>query len=178
MDHLVEEFRHLSGVGPSLLEKTSADPMLGVLAKAFSVKALKPADVKYLLYRKVGHGVELEDRAEKFGGILTSVEAKEADPKALVAFLKKHGAKPAPKVESVEPLGEKRKGKPKRMKDVRAHQVKTPSSAVIWRQFKDATAMLNSLSSALTLAGHNAEADAIDHLRGQVQGVKNKMHGL
>ena len=120
--------------------------------------------------------MELEDQGSRFGGILTSVEPKDADPKALMAFLKKHGAKPAPKVEGV--LDEKRKGKPKRMKDVRAHQVKTPSSAVIWRQFKDATAMLNSLSSALTLAGHNAEADEIDQLRGHVQGVKNRMHGL
>jgi hypothetical protein len=101
MNQLVEEFWRLSGVGPSLLEKTSADPMLSVLAKAFSVKSVTPADVKFLLYRKVGHGVELEDKAARLGGILTSVESKEADPKTLMAFLKKHGAKPAPKVESV-----------------------------------------------------------------------------
>jgi len=99
MNQLVEEFWRLSGVGPSLLEKTSADPMLSVLAKAFSVKSVTPADVKFLLYRKVGHGVELEDKAARLGGILTSVESKEADPKTLMAFLKKHGAKPAPKVE-------------------------------------------------------------------------------
>lgn len=102
MDRIIEEFKHLSGVGPSLLEKVSADPMLGVLAKAFSVKAVKPADVKYLLYRRVGQGVELEDQAARLGGILTSVESSEADPKALLVFLKKHGAKPAPKVEQRE----------------------------------------------------------------------------
>ena len=75
MDRIIEEFKHLSGVGPSLLEKVSADPLLGVLAKAFSVKAVKPADVKYLLYRRVGQGVELEDQAARLGGILTSVES-------------------------------------------------------------------------------------------------------
>jgi len=94
----VTEFNHLAGIGPSLCEKVAADPMLSTLAKAFSVKAVRPVDVKFIRYRKVGHGVELEDVASRLGDILTSVESKEADPKALVAFLKKHGAKPAPKV--------------------------------------------------------------------------------
>lgn len=102
MESYLPEYNRMTGVGPSLLEATAADPMLSVLAKAFSVKAVKPQDVKYLRYRKVGHGVELEDTVSKFGGILTSVEPKDADPKALVAYLKKHGSKPAPKVESVE----------------------------------------------------------------------------
>jgi len=110
MDHLIEEFERMTGIGPSLMEKAAADPMLGVLAKAFSVKVMKPTDVRYLMYRKVGHGVELEDQAARFGGILTSVEPKDADPKALMAFLKKHGAKAAPKVEGTpwdaEPLEE------------------------------------------------------------------------
>lgn len=102
----LEDFNRMVGVGPSILEATAADPTLAVLAKAFSVKVMKPADVKFLRYRKVGSGVELEDAASKFGGILTSVESGDADPKALLAFLKKHGAKPAPKVEAVEPLDE------------------------------------------------------------------------
>ena len=89
----LSEFRRLTGVGRSLTEKAAVDPMLAVLAKAFSVKAVKPADVKFLRYRKMGKGVELEDKAGRLGGILTSVEPKDADPKALVAFLKKHGAK-------------------------------------------------------------------------------------
>lgn len=92
MTHL-NEYRRLSGVGPSLMEATAADPMLGVLAKAFSVKSVAPADVKFLRFRKSGKGIELEDMAERLGGILTSVEPSDADPKALVAFLKKHGAK-------------------------------------------------------------------------------------
>lgn len=102
LQHVVTEFNHMTGIGPSLMEKVAADPMLSTLAKAFSVKSVKPADVKFILYRKVGHGVELEDVASRFGDILTSVEQKEADPKALMAFLKKHGAKPAPKVESLD----------------------------------------------------------------------------
>ena len=110
MERIIEEYKRMAGVGPSLMEKTMRNPpsfgmgpsMLDVLAKAFSVKAVKPADVRFIMYRKVGKGVELEDKAAKFGGILTSVESKEADPKALMDFLKKHGAKPAPKVESVE----------------------------------------------------------------------------
>jgi len=102
MQHLIEEYNRLTGVGPSLTEKASADPMLGVLAKAFSVKAVKPADVKFLRYRKVGKGVELEDKASRLGGILTSVEPRDADPGDLLAFLKSHGAKPAPKVEALD----------------------------------------------------------------------------
>lgn len=102
MQQYLESYRRMTGVGPSIVEAAAADPVLAVLAKAFSVKAVKPADVKYIRYRKVGHGVELEDTASRFGDILTSVEPKEADPKALIAFLKKHGAKPAPKVEAIE----------------------------------------------------------------------------
>lgn len=101
MQNIVEEFNRLTGVGPSLAERASTDPMLRVLAKAFSVKAVKPADLKFIQYRKVGHGVELEDTAARFGGILTSVEPKDADPKALMTFLKKHGARTF-KAESIE----------------------------------------------------------------------------
>jgi hypothetical protein len=92
MEYL-HEYRRMTGIGPSLMEKAAADPMLDVLAKAFSVKDVTPADVKFIRYRKVGKGIELEDQAERLGGILTSVEPSDADPKALVAFLKKHGAK-------------------------------------------------------------------------------------
>jgi hypothetical protein len=90
----LDEFRRLTGVGRSITEKTAVDPMLTVLAKAFSKKVVRLADVKYLRYRKMGKGVELEDAAGRLGDILTSVEPKDASPKALVAFLKKHGAKP------------------------------------------------------------------------------------
>jgi len=68
-----------------------------------------------------------------------------------------------------------RKKKAKRMKDVRAHEVKTPSVSVIFRQFKTSVQVLNSLSSALKLAGHTEQARDIDHLRGQVQGVQKQV---
>lgn len=97
----LHEYRRMTGIGPSLMEKAAADPMLDVLAKAFSVKDVTPADVKFIRYRKVGKGIELEDQAERLGGILTSVEPSDADPKALVAFLKKHGAK-SMKAESLD----------------------------------------------------------------------------
>jgi len=101
MRQIVEEYNRMVGVGPSLAESAAADPMLTTLSKAFSAK-VKLADVKFLRYRKAGKGVELEDKAARLGGILTSVEPQDADPKTLMAFLKKHGAKPAPKVESLE----------------------------------------------------------------------------
>lgn len=88
----LSEYSRLSGAGPSLLEVTSRDAMLEVLSRAFSTP-VQSADVKFLRYRKVGKGVELEDMAGRLGGILTSVEPRDADPKALLAYLKKHGAK-------------------------------------------------------------------------------------
>jgi len=102
----LDEYNRMTGVGPSLMEKAAADPMLTALSKAFSAK-VKPTDLKFIQYRKVGHGVELEDKASRLGGILTSIEAKEADPKALMAYLKKHGAKTF-KAEAVE-IAEKTK---------------------------------------------------------------------
>lgn len=92
----LEEYRRLTGEAPSLLEREAnvGRSMLDVLAKAFSTD-VKPADVKYIRYRRFRTGVELEDVGDRLGDILTSVEAKEADPKDLVAFLKKHGAKPS-----------------------------------------------------------------------------------
>ena len=93
MQNIVEEFNRMAGVGPSLAEKAAIDPMFDVLAKAFSVKTVKPVDVRFLRYRKYHRGVELEDTATRFGGILTSVESTQVDPKTLMSFLKKHGAK-------------------------------------------------------------------------------------
>lgn len=75
-------------------------------------------------------------------------------------------------------LTERRGKKGKRMKDVRAHQVKAPSSAVIWRQFKDSISVLNSLSSALQVAGHPKQAREIDYIRGEVQGVQKRIKEL
>ena len=86
------EYHRLSGVGPSLMEVASKDVMLEVLSRAFST-SVQPSDLKFIRYRHVGKGVELEDMAGRLGGILTSVEPQDADPKALIAFLKKHGAK-------------------------------------------------------------------------------------
>ena len=86
------EYHRLSGVGPSLMEVASKDVMLEVLSRAFSTP-VQPSDLKFIRYRKVGKGVELEDMVGRLGGILTSVEPQDADPKALIAFLKKHGAK-------------------------------------------------------------------------------------
>lgn len=94
------EYHRLSGVGPSLMEVASKDVMLEVLSRAFSTP-VQPSDLKFIRYRKVGKGVELEDMAGRLGGILTSVEPQDADPKALIAFLKKHGAKTF-KAESLE----------------------------------------------------------------------------
>lgn len=102
----LDEFRRLIGSTPSLAEKAATDPMLAALAKAFSVRTVKPADVKFLRYRKAGKGVELEDAASRLGDILTSIEPKEADPKALIAFLKKHGAKPIREEVEVVPFDE------------------------------------------------------------------------
>jgi hypothetical protein len=94
MQNVLTEFHHLTGYGSSIVEKSSTTGMapLEAIGKAFSAKVTLK-DVPYLRYRKVGNGVELEDMAGRLGGILTSVEPREADPKALMAFLKKHGAK-------------------------------------------------------------------------------------
>lgn len=92
MDYLTE-YRRLSGIGLSLVEKTMGDPMLDVLSKAFST-IVTPADIKFIRYRKADGGVELEDEVARLGGILTSVEPKEANLSELITFLKKHGAKP------------------------------------------------------------------------------------
>ncbi len=90
----LQEYRRLTGEAPSLLEREGnvGRSMLGVLSKAFAMK-VRPADLKFIRYRKFHHGVEMEDVGDRLGNILTSVEAKEADPKALATFLKKHGAK-------------------------------------------------------------------------------------
>ena len=93
MMQYLEEYNRLVGVGPSLREQSSIDPMYRVLAKAFSVRRVGPEDIRFLRYRQVGKGVELEDVASRFGGILTSIEPKEASPSEVVSFLKKHGAK-------------------------------------------------------------------------------------
>lgn len=88
------EYKRLAGVGPSLMtEAAEADPMLELLMTAFSTK-VRPADVRFIRYRKVKHGVEMEDMAERLGGILTSIEGREAEPREVIAYLKKHGAKP------------------------------------------------------------------------------------
>jgi hypothetical protein len=99
----LHEFRRLVGVSPSLMEAEAGLPsaMLDQLAKAFSTRVSLP-DVKFIRYRKFRDGVELEDEAERLGGILTSVESNEADSNRLVAFLKKHGAKPMAKTESAD----------------------------------------------------------------------------
>lgn len=101
-NELIEDFRRMVGVGPSVVERASGGQraMLDVLSKAFSVK-VKPSDVKFIRFRTYKGGVELEDVGDRLGNILTSVEGKEADPKQLVAWLKKHGAK-ALKKEDVE----------------------------------------------------------------------------
>jgi hypothetical protein len=95
------EFRRLSGVGPSLMEASAglAPEMLDKLSIAFGTKVTEQ-DVRFLRFRKYRTGVELEDEAERLGGILTSVEDTEVDPEQLVAFLKKHRAKPMPKTEA------------------------------------------------------------------------------
>ena len=102
------EYNRLAGIGPSFQERAANPESFGtgpsfidVLSKAFSTK-VKLADVKFLQYRKSGKGVELEDRAARLGGILTSVESREADPRELMAWLKQHGAKSFKVVESVE----------------------------------------------------------------------------
>jgi hypothetical protein len=104
----LDEFRRLVGVGPSLMETEAglAPDMLDRLATAFSTKVLL-SDVRFIRYRQFKDGVELEDEAERLGGILTSVEANEAGAKRIIAFLKKHGSKPMAKEESFDP-GEQR----------------------------------------------------------------------
>jgi len=104
MEYL-EQYKRLVGLpGRSLMEKVSADPKLGVLSKAFSTNVGKE-DIKYLRFREVEGGVELKDMAGRLGNILTSVGPKEANPKALISFLEKGGAKPF-KVEIVESFDE------------------------------------------------------------------------
>lgn len=102
----LREYRRLSGVGPSLMQEAMEDdPMLRLLSTAFSTK-VRPPDLKFIRYRKAKHGVELEDQAERLGGILTSIESREADPHEVITYLKKHGAKPLTDEEQAESLGE------------------------------------------------------------------------
>lgn len=104
--HYLREYRRLSGVGPSLMQEAMEDdPMLRLLSTAFSTK-VRPPDLKFIRYRKAKHGVELEDQAERLGGILTSIESREADPHEVITYLKKHGAKPLTDEEQAESLGE------------------------------------------------------------------------
>jgi hypothetical protein len=84
----------MTGTAPSLIEKAAgmSRSLLEALSKAFSAKVTLE-DIKYLRYRVYEESVELQDRAKRFGGILTSVGQREADLTQLVSFLKKNGAK-------------------------------------------------------------------------------------
>lgn len=95
MMEMVEEYQRMVGVGPSLLEKAAGSDraMLNLLAKAFPVKKVTKADVPFIRYRVFRNSVEMEDQQNRLGDVLTSLEKKEVDPKVLVAWLKKHGAK-------------------------------------------------------------------------------------
>jgi hypothetical protein len=93
MEYL-EEFRRLVGTGPSYMERTSGKgrAMLQVLSKAFS-RPVSLADIPYLRFRPFKNGVELKDDKRRLGGILTSVEGREAPSRVLMAFLSSYGAK-------------------------------------------------------------------------------------
>lgn len=95
VERYLGDFHRMAGVGPTLTEKAAGGEraMLDVLSSAFSTK-VKPQDVRYIRYRKFKGDVEMEDVADRLGGILTSVGKNEADSKALIAYLKKKGAKP------------------------------------------------------------------------------------
>jgi len=91
---MLEDYRRLIGVAPSMVEKTmgSDKAMLAALSKAFTAK-VKKADVPFIRYRDFKGEVEMEDTQGRLGGVLTSLGPKEADLAVLKAWLKKHGAK-------------------------------------------------------------------------------------
>ena len=108
MHGYLAEFRRLSGVGPSLVEASAglAPEMLDRLSKSFGTK-VTAQDVRFIRFRNYKGGLELEDEAERLGGILTSFDGNEEEVSQLKGFLKKHGAKPMAKSESFDP-GEQR----------------------------------------------------------------------